>query len=1316
VDFAEAPLAGVERPSPTSADQTVSYFAQTRGGYRVLGGGYHVWRSPEGYVRKILGKQVVDFSAPPSTSIDGPTARSAAIQALGLTSLPWVTAPGTWREPAVDFFYAPAPGGHVLVAQVDFSGAGLDLPFVVWLDAGTEAVLLVHDGTSSAVDPINDLYLEQDLLTVTLPAADANGEPIPHGTRSIFVAKYRDLSEVERFYLLSGPLELNATVPPGFYAPPRPGVWGYLGNADIWEVPHDTNGDGTFSIDDSASTESIAASYWGATETFAFLLSGSWEFAGEQWRGVDGYGEAVAQLIHPGTPTTPESKRNMAFAGWESFLGTNPPFRQEDFPQEAKFPVILYPGPDGRSYLRPESTAHELGHALLSAVARRSGQGTGAPTHLGQRGAIEEGLADIIAMATKERRFQLDPAWWDLPDAGRNARYPEDRLSPSFVGGPTYLEPDSPEAGTCSEGNDLCWKHHNSTIVSHWAFLLARGNGTDPQQQRCGAVVPPIASTPAAALKMLIQLAIDARQLLLPTDGFYTFAEITHGLAQERYSPEVAAAVATAWYIVGVNVFAPDDPLDGASDLDPFENELIVGLPSFSGYDVHVSTSSAFSSGATQVYSASAGVPSVGDIRTVVADDAVLDAGKTYYWRVVPHGENPTECSFGPWSFKASTTKVKLHKPVEEHPSGALLTDFLGLVRFKHVPGAEIYRLVLSETELGSDACDQPDAEEVPALPKSLEYRNEVYLGNSFDDDQSLPVYPQDGRFDGQPDKRIVFPDIEVDQDYYLYVRAESGDRVGTCTEFRIRKPGLGPFARLRPTSDEVLNDITQMGVNLDFAPIAGLQPGDEFAFTPSAGAVSYRLEVRSWYPNGIDEEDDLFGPGAVVYSDERSVGDPCLKASDDGNEIAWLFGIDCEGDDFLSSWAKNHPEPLHWRVFATSADGIERQAGTDGPASHEADFAFQIQYLPPGQGVRTLKDAEWAWVRFEKTAESSGWPPEGNWGSLESGFADFTPAGIDEAWVIPFSVDVWADEDGDIDSYFDVGVGHEPIPLADEVYVRVWASDDPSSGYEFLLDADGGDDPYRIDYTGFGDLGDVRFNVLFLPYAVGVARHPTVFEITPTLRMPEPEPEEPEPEPEQVCWDPENPPLAWPPDAHFSYARVLGLLAKDAIDPFDLISAELPLSDGRTQTFEVGNVYCHELTKPAEEDDIYLSASPYVANVQVEGATGWVVYSTNSDDQGAEADDPDEDTRSYVPAPLQLAYDSANANDGFIITDLANPCRAGCERALGSTEHEKQLYAIGTLAVPYQDCESTGERVYARVGPEDMAIFAYRGPNKCTR
>lgn len=384
--------------------------------------------------------------------------------------------------------------------------------------------------------------------------------------------------------------------------------------------------------------------------------------------------------------------------------------------------------------------------------------------------------------------------------------------------------------------------------MSHWAYLLTRGNEGDQQLQRCGAVVRPIAPTPAAAMKMLIQMAIDARQLLVATDGFSEFAEITYGLAQERYSPEVAAAVATAWYIVGVNVFTPDDPLDGATGLEPFENQLIVGLPSLAGYTVHVSTSSDFPSGdgATQTYSADVVGPPVGGIETVVVDDAILNAGQSYFWRVVPQGEDPAVCSFGSWSFKTSKTEVELYKPVQQHSSGALLTDVLGLVRFKHVPGGEMYRLVLSDTDLGSDACDQAESEEVPALPKSLEYRNEVYLGDSFDHDQSLPVYPQDGRFDGQPDKRIVFADMEADQNYYLYVRAEKGDQLGTCTEFRIRKPGLGSFARLRPTSAEVLNNITQVGVDLDFTPVAGVTPADSFAFTPAAGAVSYRLERQT--------------------------------------------------------------------------------------------------------------------------------------------------------------------------------------------------------------------------------------------------------------------------------------------------------------------------------------------------------------------------------------------------------------------------------------------------------------------------------------
>jgi len=1295
--------------APGHDDQRVSHFGQTRGGYPVVGGGYQVWRTEDGFVRKVFGALKDDFARPvPQTPLDAAAARGLAAQTLQLTVAPWQTDPLLWTSPSVSYFYAPSPAGYVLVAQVDFRGSGTPSPFVVWLDAENGQVVLVHSGLETVFDPIADQLVGMEVSSATFPGQDSSGNAVSLGTQPVTAARYRDAADAEHLYLLTG--DFRPRVSSGglnMQGPAAPGVW-VRHSADEHDFIEDMNGDAVFSASDSEEVQVASTAYWAATETFSFLHQLSLEFDGQPWHGADGYGEAYAEIISL-DPIEDSDTPNQAFAGWaSSILPPNaPPMRQGQFPEAAKMELYMIPAESGTRLVTPEVMAHEIGHAMFAAVHLRSGLPHG--VYSGQRGAISEGVADLVAMATKERRFTspASPEWWKLPEVQRDLAVPESFQYPSYVGSTLYGMPDSPTVGTCdgnqdsSTYNDLCHVHTNSTVVGHWAYLLARGNGV---VGRCNTLMDPLAPTPADSVRLAIQIAMDAWQLLDDSDGFLEFAELTYSLAQDRYAanPRIANAVATAWYLVGVNVFAPDEPLNGGTGVDAFQNQLAAGLPPRSGnptgYEVYVSTDETFppANDQTRFYQADTLGPSPDGLGTLLVEDAFLDAGRTYYWKVVPEGEDPEECSFGTWTFETSPLDIELHKPTETHSSGALMTDFLGLIRIQAIPGAERYRLVLSEEKVVSDGCEGADSfERTPALGSGN--FNDVYLGDSFDQGQGVPVYPQDGRYDGKPEKLVAFQDIELDQNYYLYVRAEKGEQVGTCTEFRIRKPDLGSFARIRPTSPWASGqgDITQVGVNLDRVPAASTDD-DAFVFTPASGAVSYRLEVRSWYY----PEEDLFDSAAVLYDEERDAGDPCLDEVSEGDEIAWRFDGDCGGTNGLLGWVAERSEPVHWRVFAMNTDGIERQAGTDGgSASEEADFAFQIEYLPPGPDEISLEDGDWIRLRFEKTGDSPRSPEPRGQGSLEPGYSEVTPLGEDEAWVIEYDVDVWADDGGGISSFFNIEVARERIPLANSVYVAVWADDDVSSRSEVLLDATRRTDPaHRVDYNS-ADPDSHRFNILLLPYAHGVALHPTVLRVFPHLRTPAPpEPPEPEPDPELECWDPNDPPKAVVPFPTYSLP---GLIEAGTFPFYGEFDVELPLVDeDDTQSFTSFNALCLALINPAENHDIVnLSVRPFEASHDLPGSTGWQVYATRSIDSA-----------SGHPATggFSLLYDSESETS--INPQKLYPCSTGCFRDPNQgPAHLARLYTIGTLVLPYQDCG--GQRVYAQVGPEHVAISSYYNP-----
>ncbi len=103
----------------------------------------------------------------------------------------------------------------------------------------------------------------------------------------------------------------------------------------------------------------------------------------------------------------------------------------------------------------------------------------------------------------------------------------------------TYLaEPYwTPIQATCGLSNDNCGIHQNSTVVSHWFYLLAHGQGVDDANDNgCSVEVVPLSSDPAESLKMAGRVVFSAFALLETNAGFSRAREETSYVADTLWS------------------------------------------------------------------------------------------------------------------------------------------------------------------------------------------------------------------------------------------------------------------------------------------------------------------------------------------------------------------------------------------------------------------------------------------------------------------------------------------------------------------------------------------------------------------------------------------------------------------------------------------------------------------------------------------------------------------------------------------------------------------------------------------------------------
>jgi choice-of-anchor A domain-containing protein len=645
--------AGKPLKSSTAATQTVQTYQQYAQGYPVAGFGYSV-TSENGIFRNAVGRVMPNLPSLPQPSVTAATALQNVLARLQVNPAPWVAKPATYKAPVgtlalVPKKFVPSAQEFALAWIFEFDATnGIGNARFMAVDAVTGAILRSSSGQRRA--PLNSLaaYVGPVLTTVD---TDYNG------TLPLTVAQYRNPDTSLVTTLANGDVYKPGTlaVLTGIYpdtttsGAPLIGTPVYLTDptpATPWTHPEELE-------------RELAAAQWALEQSNQTLKSANAVLNGTPWTSIDGAGTQRVNVIYTDPTHT----------AYDTAYYSPTYYKPSDT-------YIVFP--DSRLHHGPDLVPHEYGHALMDSVRRTIGSGS--VMDFAESGSVEEGLADLFMLLFNHDNIQDFPWWCDLYgnialDCLENMQDPSqstfDGGQPTSLLDPLYfpftsdqecVDGNEPAQNGRPAGNDRCGIHHNSTIVSHWAYLLASGT-QGLADVPCGLTLDPIAADPAVGLKLAFNLALNAQRRMgaTPIDFYASFADLrdyTLQTAQElalagTISSGDAEKVALAWAAMGLppqstgSSSAEVSPVDGAQNVYPWTQFEwpVNGLgQTATSWDFQLADAASFAPGHV-LYTAT-------DITTVVDDfggqhgalplTLPYDATGTFYWRVRPHASDTT--------------------------------------------------------------------------------------------------------------------------------------------------------------------------------------------------------------------------------------------------------------------------------------------------------------------------------------------------------------------------------------------------------------------------------------------------------------------------------------------------------------------------------------------------------------------------------------------------------------------------------------------------------------------------------------------------
>jgi len=233
--------------------------------------------------------------------------------------------------------------------------------------------------------------------------------------------------------------------------------------------------------------------------------------------------------------------------------------------------LIYFGSINGNPLATIDIIGHEFTHGLVSYTADLLGQS--------ESGALNEAIADMLGTAVEHWSQAKTPDWLIASEVLlggiRNMKSPKvltdtERRGPNTYEGEFWIDTNG-----CvpSDENDDCGEHINSTVASHWFYLLSEGGKGTNDHKQTYIIDKGIGIQKAA--KLVYQTLFS----LTPYTNYERFAEATVSTAEQMFGKCATEThrVKQAWYAVGVFDDAPARCMDLTFDFtyDPEPNKAI---------------------------------------------------------------------------------------------------------------------------------------------------------------------------------------------------------------------------------------------------------------------------------------------------------------------------------------------------------------------------------------------------------------------------------------------------------------------------------------------------------------------------------------------------------------------------------------------------------------------------------------------------------------------------------------------------------------------------------------------------------------------
>lgn len=684
---------GASRTSSTRAGQLLTSYQQYYQGYPIAGFGYLV-ATESGIFRSADGKVAPSLPSTLPTPISASAALQAALQALQVTTPPWVSSPTRFHAPVsllelLPKQPSPSAADFVLVWHFGFAGTGLDGAGTLDLEAGTGHVLLRTDSlthqTLGHVDTTATYQRQTPNLVDTLYGT---------GQRTISAAQYQQTNGSIVTTLASGNMTaagILATV----FQPPTPAGGSAPAAQFVTDPTPATPWTSTEPIQ-----QAMATGEWGLERSLAYLQAIDFHsvIGGPAWTSVDGTGH----------------RRIVTY--WKEAGGTT----EQDIgfaPDDSDADTVVISATDGTPGppVEPGTFPHEFSHALVHYVRDASQLDPTLPG-VGESGSLKEGIADLNGAGAVHAQLGTITDWSCAEEATtclRDVADPTRNSLPVFYKGTNYQIYS--DLTHCEEDSDYCFVHENSTVISHWGYLLAFGTAASPAANPCGISFDPLDPNPDVAMKMVLNIAYLAAGTRLgpsaSSSQMPTFADlrdqtlsVTRDLVENQTLPADALhKLELAWYAVGVgpDAVANSDTVSATFAVNPPDDGMAIypwvtfeWPASGNGQDA-TSWDFQIADGPfdTNLLHEESSITSSGG-KASFALALPFDSTKRYFWRVRPH--DTTQSWLGCYP---------VHTFVDTTTPGVIQSASTGLfpgtnpVSWTPVDGAIKYEVFISETD-----------------------------------------------------------------------------------------------------------------------------------------------------------------------------------------------------------------------------------------------------------------------------------------------------------------------------------------------------------------------------------------------------------------------------------------------------------------------------------------------------------------------------------------------------------------------------------------------------------------------------------------